>query len=48
MISTLKSRERCIVTCPLTVECRDNAVKYCKVLHKKLEELGQNINHILD
>ena len=31
-----------------TVECRYNAVKYCKMLHKWLQELGKNINQMLD
>ena len=31
-----------------TVECRYNAVKYYKILHKYLQELGQNINQVLD
>ena len=31
-----------------TVECRYNAVKYYKILHKYLQELGQNINQVLE
>ena len=31
-----------------TVECRYNAVRYCKILLKWLQELRQNINHMLD
>ena len=32
----------------VTVECRYNAVQYCKILHKLLQELRQNINQMLD
>ena len=31
-----------------TVECRYNAVQYCKLLHNWLQELRQNIDQILD
>ena len=31
-----------------TVECRYNVVQYCKILHKWLQELRQNISEILD
>ena len=31
-----------------TVECRYNAVQYCKILHEWLQELRQNINQMLD
>ena len=31
-----------------TVECRYNAVQYCTILHKKLPELRENINQMLD
>ena len=31
-----------------TVECRYNAVKYSKILHKLLQELGQNISQMLN
>ena len=31
-----------------TVECRFNAVQYYKILHKWLQELGQNVSQMLD
>ena len=32
----------------ITVECRYNVVQYCKILHKWLQELRQNINQMLE
>ena len=32
----------------ITIEDRYNAVQYCKVLHKQLQELRQNMNQMLD
>ena len=29
-------------------KCHDNAVQYCKILHKQLHQLRQNINQMLD
>ena len=31
-----------------TVECRYNMVQYSKILHKWLQELGQNITQMVD
>ena len=31
-----------------TVECRYNAVQYCKILHKWLQEQRHNINQVMD
>ena len=31
-----------------TVECRNNAVQYCKILHKYLQEVRQIINQMLN
>ena len=31
----------------ITVNCRYNAVQYSKILHKKLQQLRQNINQML-
>ena len=33
---------------PYTVECRYNAVWYCKILHDQLQEMRQNVNQTLD
>ena len=30
------------------VECRYNVVQYCKISHKKLREVGRNINQMVD
>ena len=34
--------------CPYTVECHYNMVQYCKILHKYLQELRQDIYQMLD